>query len=974
MITNRIKALALCAAIGIVSTAEAAITYVDITDGPAGNTTTFTNGQWQPWTAFNGQTALANDGIWDRRAFGNLATIFQNAANALADTNAARLKTSIAVPEPPPGQYYNVYGLFWTDTSPTWTAGAALTDYPGPLPFYRQGSPGVRRLWASTTDSTTIYSTNLSPNPFTTPVMISEGNRRLLMTPVLGRVYDTNITVFLGPDPNQTGSDTRTWLDGIGYELIANQLLLPLLLPNGDVSVTYSGTSGRSYSWERTDSLEPPVAWIAMQTSTANTLGLVSLTNTPSDSQQFYRIHDVTPPPVTVSNLTATAGVGQVALSWPGSPLAHSYNVKRSTASGGPYMTLTNRTITSFIDTNVVNGTSYYYVVSALNFDGESADSVERSATPFPPQPPVVPANLVATPGESLVWLTWSTASGATNYLVKAAATSGGPYTTVTNIAGTSFVHTGLTNGTTYYFTVSGVNVYGESGNALEASATPAELPPFSPTGLTAVASNAQVSLTWTAAVGGTNYTVKRATINGGPYTAITNVTTTSFVDFDVTNAMPYYYVIAAFNNFGESPNSAQVTATPFDTPPLVYSVEFTGTNFPAPPLPTLANLPIIQPLPDPFAWASDPLNMVGTRSTSFYDWSHRRAEIKAQVENYEIGPKPSVDRTNVFASYNAITATNGTLTVRITNMVAGLPRTLTLTCAVLLPAGDGPFPAVIGMNTPSGSIPANLFTSRDIARITFSHNQVTTYSNPQNTNPYYQLYPNLNIDNSGQYSAWAWGVSRIIDGLEMVQDALPINIRAIAVTGCSYAGKMALFSGAFDERIALTIAQESGGGGANSWRYNETEPAGTVEKISNTDHNWFSEGMFAFSGANVSRLPIDHHMLMAMVAPRALFVTGNPDFTWLGNPSHYVASRAVEKIYNTWGIGDRFGFNNIGGHGHCATTPSIDAEVGAFLDKFLLGNTNVNTVIRTYINPYNSIDHARWSHWWGTTNAAFGP
>ena len=54
-------------------------------------------------------------------------------------------------------------------------------------------------------------------------------------------------------------------------------------------------------------------------------------------------------------------------------------------------------------------------------------------------------------------------------------------------------------------------------------------------------------------------------------------------------------------------------------------------------------------------------------------------------------------------------------------------------------------------------------------------------------------------------------------------------------------------------------------------------------------------------------------------------------------------------RVFNTWGIGDRFGFNIIGGHNHCATTSSIDAEMAAFLDKFMLGNTNVNTVIRDY-------------------------
>ena len=242
-------------------------------------------------------------------------------------------------------------------------------------------------------------------------------------------------------------------------------------------------------------------------------------------------------------------------------------------------------------------------------------------------------------------------------------------------------------------------------------------------------------------------------------------------------------------------------------------------------------------------------------------------------------------------------------LTVNVT--VNG--QTLTLTSNVVLPSESGPFPVVIGMNSPSGSIPSNIFSSRNIAQITFNHNQVTTYGSPSTSNPYYQLYPELNPDNTGQYSAWAWGVSRIIDGLELVQNVLPIDLKHIAVTGCSYAGKMALFAGAFDERIALTIAQESGGGGATSWRYSQTELAGTVEGIGGTDYNWFKNSMIQFSGTNVSRMPEDHHELMAMVAPRALLVTANPDYTWLSNPSCDVASRACQQVYAALGISDRF-------------------------------------------------------------------
>ncbi|MBN8877733.1 MAG: cadherin domain-containing protein [Sphingobacteriales bacterium] len=389
---------------------------------------------------------------------------------------------------------------------------------------------------------------------------------------------------------------------------------------------------------------------------------------------------------------------------------------------------------------------------------------------------------------------------------------------------------------------------------------------------------------------------------------------------------------------------------------PLVYTTENTAGSCAAPPLPTLAQLPIIAPLPDPFVWSDG-----SKRSTSFTDWACRRNEIRREIENYEIGTKPGRPDT-ISASFAGTT-----LTIQITKN----GQSMTLTAQVIIPSGVGPFPAVIGMNSASGSIPATIFSSRNIARITFSHDQVTRYNNPQLTDPFYRLYPEFNLNNSGQYSAWAWGVSRIIDGLELTQANLPIDLKHLAVTGCSYAGKMSLFAGAFDERIALTIAQESGGGGAPAWRVSET--IGDVEKLGATSNQWFSNDMFQFAGTNVSKLPHDHHELMAMVAPRALLVTGNTDFTWLANPSAYVSARATKEIFKTLGIGDRFGFYIDGQHGHCAVPNSQVPAISAFVDKFLLGNTSVNTDTVT-IHPYPNVDYERWYKWWGTNNPVFPP
>jgi len=188
----------------------------------------------------------------------------------------------------------------------------------------------------------------------------------------------------------------------------------------------------------------------------------------------------VTPTPVVPAaptGLTATAGNAQAALSWTASTGATGYNVKRATTSGGPYTTVAaGVTSTSYANTGLTNGTTYYYVVSAANSAGESANSAQASATPQAAVTvPSAPTGLTATAGNAQAALSWTASTGATGYNVKRATTSGGPYTTIAaGVTSTSYTNTGLTNGTTYYYVVSAVNGAGESASSAQASATPA--------------------------------------------------------------------------------------------------------------------------------------------------------------------------------------------------------------------------------------------------------------------------------------------------------------------------------------------------------------------------------------------------------------------------------------------------------------------------------------------------------------------
>jgi xyloglucan-specific exo-beta-1,4-glucanase len=268
--------------------------------------------------------------------------------------------------------------------------------------------------------------------------------------------------------------------------------------------------------------------------------------------------------PAAPTGLTATPGNAQVALSWTASTGATSYNLKRSTVNGSGYATITSPTGTSYTNTGLTNGTTYYYVVTAVNTGGESANSSQASATPV--APPAAPTGLTATPGSTQVALGWTASSGATSYNVKRSTVSGSGYAQVTNVATTSYTNTGLTNGTTYYFVVTALNAGGESANSAQASATPNAVPAV-PTGLTATAGNTQVALSWTASSGATAYDVKRSTVSGSGYATITSPTGTSYTNTGLTNGTTYYYVVAAKNAAGSSANSAQVSATPAPAP-----------------------------------------------------------------------------------------------------------------------------------------------------------------------------------------------------------------------------------------------------------------------------------------------------------------------------------------------------------------------------------------------------------------------
>ena len=285
----------------------------------------------------------------------------------------------------------------------------------------------------------------------------------------------------------------------------------------------------------------------------------------------------LTPSPIPVRPqwIGAAPAGGAALVSWATSAGTDGYNVKRSNSVDGPFDTVAAGVAgTSYTDTGLTNGQIYYYRVSAVNSWGESPDSYIASVRPVPI--PAAPTGLTAVGGDQIVQLSWNTSVWADYYQIWRSTTAGGPYEYIDYTTVTTYTDYGdywngipLQNGTTYFYVVQAVNMAGTSGNSNEASATPqAPPPPPAPTGLTATPGDRIVSLTWNASPGVTGYYIKRLDGPGGNATIVDAVYGTSWTDYNRDNGITYYYVVSAFNNGGESPNSNEASATPSGPPP----------------------------------------------------------------------------------------------------------------------------------------------------------------------------------------------------------------------------------------------------------------------------------------------------------------------------------------------------------------------------------------------------------------------
>jgi hypothetical protein len=250
------------------------------------------------------------------------------------------------------------------------------------------------------------------------------------------------------------------------------------------------------------------------------------------------------------------------------------------------------------------------------------------------------------------------------------------------------------------------------------------------------------------------------------------------------------------------------------------------------------------------------------------------------------------------------------------------------------------------------------------VATITYQNFDIGA-DNGRGQGKFYDLYGKS--ASAGAMITWAWGVSRIIDALELTPSA-NIDPKRVGVTGCSRNGKGAMVAGAWEDRIALAVPQEGGQACAGCWRIaDEIQKNGTkvetARQIVNGD-TWFSTDFSKYVEA-VPSLPWDNHLMHSFYAhpPRGLLMIENTGIDYLGPTSNYHCATAGRKVFEALGVKDIVGFSsNSHGSSHCSFPSAQQPELTAFIERFLLGKTTTTDVWKT--DGKFVIDEKRWIDW----------
>jgi len=344
--------------------------------------------------------------------------------------------------------------------------------------------------------------------------------------------------------------------------------------------------------------------------------------------------------------------------------------------------------------------------------------------------------------------------------------------------------------------------------------------------------------------------------------------------------------------------------------------------------------------LPDLFTFAD------GRKVRGPEDWTARRQELGELILELQYGrlPPPATVRETLLEE----TPLAGGARERRYVLALGIEPELQLPLSLRVPAGEGPFAVVLNGDAcwhggPPEEIVAEVLR-RGYALAVFDRTILAPdAADPERLQGLYAAYPQ---EAFGALAAWAWGYQRCVDFLS----ALPlVDAGRIAITGHSRGGKCVLLAGATDERIALTVPNDSGCSGAGCYRFQGPKSETLADIVARFPY-WFTPRLAEFVGREAD-MPFDQHSLKALVSPRLLLSTEALGDLWANPSGTWLTHLAAREAYRWMGVEERIGiWYREGGHGHTL------ADWSALLDYADWHFFGKQTATRFDANPFPAL------------------